>query len=110
MEALPGLGLGTYAHMSTRGTLYGCLPLRHAKCCWGWLHSREATVLERERNRHEGRQMARRAAIGSTLLLKGLEQGCVIPPETMDARHLCVAMTRGSARLVICSATPNLIQ
>lgn len=26
----------------------------------------------------------------------------------MDARHLYVAMTRGSARLVICSATPEL--
>lgn len=70
----------------------------------------EATIRERERNRHESRPLARRS-IGSTLLLKGLEaEVAVIPtPETMDAKHLYVAMTRGSARLVVCSATPELV-
>lgn len=70
----------------------------------------DATVRERERNRHDSRPLARRA-IGSTLLLKGQEaEVAVIPhPESMDARHLYVAMTRGSARLVICSLTPDLV-
>ncbi|HBO2318251.1 UvrD-helicase domain-containing protein [Pseudomonas aeruginosa] len=70
----------------------------------------EATARERERNRHDSRPLARRA-IGSTLLLKGQEaEVAVIPnPESMDAKHLYVAMTRGSVRLVICSETPHLV-
>ncbi|CAJ1271790.1 UvrD-helicase domain-containing protein [Klebsiella pneumoniae] len=70
----------------------------------------EATVNERERNRHESRPLARRV-IGSTLLLKGLEGEVAIitAPEDMDARHLYAAMTRGSARLVVCSSTPVIL-
>lgn len=62
------------------------------------------------RNRHENRQLASRS-IGSTLLLKGLEaEVAVIPsPENMDARHLYVALTRGSTRIVVCSNTPELV-
>ncbi|CAM6448499.1 DNA helicase [Escherichia coli] len=69
----------------------------------------DATVNERERNRHESRPLARRV-IGSTLLLKGLEGevAVITSPEEMDARHLYVAMTRGSSRLVVCSLTPIL--
>ena len=53
--------------------------------------------------------MARRA-IGSTLLLKGLEADVVVilHPEMMDAPNLYVALTLGARRLVICSDTPVL--
>jgi len=89
--------------------LYGCLRALQMAAGGNCTFS-AATVRERERNRHESRQLARRA-IGSTLLLKGLEaEVAVIPsPESMDSRHLYVAMTRGSSRLVVCSATSDLV-
>ena len=89
--------------------LYGCLRALQA-ASGGQCSLADATVRERERNRHEARQIARRA-IGSTLLLKGLEAevAVIIAPESMDAQHLYVAMTRGSTRLVICSITPQLV-
>ncbi len=63
----------------------------------------------RERNRHAGRSAGARA-VGSTLLLKGLEAeaAVVLNPSVMNAPHLYVALTRGSHRLVICSKTPVL--
>lgn len=69
----------------------------------------EAVVRARERNRHCGRRTAKRA-VGSTLLLKGLEADVVVVlnPSAMDARHLYVALTRGAKGLVICSETPIL--
>lgn len=68
-----------------------------------------AAIRERERFRHIGRTMPARA-VGSTLLLKGLESdiAVVLEPERMNARHLYVAMTRGSKKLVICSKHPVL--
>ncbi|EPG2630757.1 DNA helicase UvrD [Pseudomonas aeruginosa] len=88
---------------------YGCIRALEM-AGYGTCTFAEATVRERERNRHDSRPLARRS-IGSTLLLKGQEaEVAVIPnPESMDAKHLYVAMTRGSARLVICSETPVLI-
>lgn len=70
----------------------------------------EAVVRARERNRHLGRPMTRRA-VGSTLLLKGLEAdvAVVLNPSAMNAPHLYVALTRGAKRLVVCSQTPVLI-
>lgn len=70
----------------------------------------EAVVQARERNRHIGRTVARRA-VGSTLLLKGLEAdvAVVLNPADMDARHLYVALTRGAKRLVVCSVTSMLV-
>ncbi|MGK5015012.1 UvrD-helicase domain-containing protein [Janthinobacterium sp. HLS12-2] len=69
-----------------------------------------AAIRERERFRHIGRMMPNRA-VGSTLLLKGLESdiAVILEPERMNARHLYVAMTRGSKKLVICSRQPVLI-
>lgn len=69
----------------------------------------EAVAQARERNRHTGRPLIRRA-VGSTLLLKGLEAdtAVILNPERMDARHLYVALTRGARKLVICSRTPIL--
>lgn len=86
------------------------LRLRMQKAAEGSCSFAEATVRERERNRHESRPLAQRA-IGSTLLLKGLEAevAVITAPEEMDARHLYVAFTRGSKKLVVCSFTPVLM-
>lgn len=64
----------------------------------------EAAVRVREQSRLVGRPLAKRT-VGSTLLLKGLEaEVCVtLNPENMNRKHLYVAMTRGSQRLVVCS-------
>lgn len=69
----------------------------------------EATIRERERFRQRGRPLARKN-VGSTLLLKGLEAEVevILHPEAMDARHLYVALTRASHRIVVCSPTPVL--
>jgi DNA helicase-2/ATP-dependent DNA helicase PcrA len=69
----------------------------------------EATIQERERFRHRGRPLFRRN-VGSTLLLKGLEAevAVILHPELMDARHLYVALTRASHRVVVCSTTEVL--
>lgn len=69
----------------------------------------QATAAAIEANRHIGRPMTRRA-VGSTLLLKGLESdvAVILNPAVMDAHHLYVALTRGSRSLVVCSDTPVL--
>lgn len=69
----------------------------------------EAVLQARERNRQLGRPVSRRA-VGSTLLLKGLEAdvAVILHPETMDAPNLYVALTRGARRLLVCSATAVL--
>lgn len=81
--------------------------LRHAAD--GHCSFYEATVLERERFRQRGRPLASRN-IGSTLLLKGLEAevAAILHPEQMDARHLYVALSRASHRIIACSTTPIL--
>lgn len=69
----------------------------------------DAALQTRERNRHFGRSMSRRA-VGSTLLLKGLEAdvAVILHPEVMDAPNLYVALTRGARRLIVCSSTAVL--
>jgi len=69
----------------------------------------EAAIRAREENRLLGRPLPKRA-VGSTLLLKGIEAEAAVVLETegMDAAHLYVAITRGSRRLVVCSASPFL--
>lgn len=68
-----------------------------------------AATQSRERNRQMSRPLGRRA-VGSTLLLKGLEAdvAVILEPERMTAQHLYVALTRGARRVVICSSTPLL--
>ena len=68
-----------------------------------------AAMQTREKNRHLGRPLGRRA-VGSTLLLKGLEAdvAVILEPERMTAQHLYVALTRGARRVVVCSSTPLL--
>lgn len=69
----------------------------------------EAAVHMREQNRMLGRPLPRRA-VGSTLLLKGLEADVVVilNAHDLNARNLYVAMTRGSKRIVVCSRSPIL--
>jgi hypothetical protein len=69
----------------------------------------DAAIRMREQNRLVGRPLPHRA-VGSTLLLKGLEGdvAVVLNAPALDARNLYVAMTRGSKGLVICSPTPIL--
>lgn len=69
----------------------------------------DAVVKVREENRLLGRPLPKRA-VGSTLLLKGLEAevAVIVDLSGMDRAHLYVAMTRGSKKLVICSPTPIL--
>jgi hypothetical protein len=64
----------------------------------------EAVLQTRERNRHHGRPVSRRA-VGSTLLLKGLEAdvAVILQPEQMDSCNLYVALTRGAKRILVCS-------
>jgi DNA helicase-2/ATP-dependent DNA helicase PcrA len=70
---------------------------------------REATIQMREQGRLVGRSLPRRA-VGSTLLLKGLEAdvAVVFDAHELDASNLYVAMTRGASRLIVCSRTPVL--
>lgn len=69
----------------------------------------DATLRVREQNRVLGRPLPRRA-VGSTLLLKGLEAevAVLLEADAWDAKNLYVAMTRGSKLLTICSRTAVL--
>ena len=86
--------------------LYGVLKaLREASS--GAVPLPEAARRVREENRLMGRPLPKRA-VGSTLLLKGLEAevAVLLNIEGMSAQNLYVAMTRGSMKLVVCSASP----
>jgi hypothetical protein len=63
----------------------------------------DAAIKVREQGRVLGRPLPRRA-VGSTLLLKGLEAevSVILDADSLTSRNLYVAMTRGSKRLVIC--------
>ncbi|WP_145032788.1 UvrD-helicase domain-containing protein [Pantoea ananatis] len=109
IEALRALTRQNNARVYRPDVLYCCLRAMQI-AAEGSCSFAEATVRERERNRHEIRPLAQRA-IGSTLLLKGLEAevAVITATEEMDARHLYVAFTRGSKKLVVCSFTPVLM-
>lgn len=66
----------------------------------------EAAICAREQNRLLGRSLPKRA-VGSTLLLKGLEAevAVILDASDHDAKSLYVAMTRGSHKLTVCSHT-----
>lgn len=73
-------------------------------------HTFHQAVLQiRDKARFSGRPLNRRA-VGSTLLLKGLEAdvAVILEPQGMDAHHLYVALTRGAKKILICSGTPIL--
>lgn len=66
-------------------------------------------VRERERFRMTGRSLPSRA-VGSTLLLKGLEAdiAVILDADGLNASNLYVGATRGARQLVICSASQVL--
>jgi AAA domain len=63
----------------------------------------------REHRRHSGRRLPTHA-IGSTLLLKGLEAQhvLILDADGMNARHLYVALSRGAESITVFSRTPVL--
>lgn len=69
----------------------------------------DAAIRMREQNRLIGRPLPKRA-VGSTLLLKGLEVevAVVLNADGLNARNLYVAITRGAKGLTVCSRTPIL--
>lgn len=69
----------------------------------------DAAIRMREQNRLVGRPLPRRA-VGSTLLLKGLEGdlAVILNADGLDSRNLYVAITRGSKGLTVCSSSPVL--
>jgi DNA helicase-2/ATP-dependent DNA helicase PcrA len=69
----------------------------------------EAAIRMREQQRLVGRPLPRRA-VGSTLLLKGLEAdvAVILNAHKLNARNLYVAMTRGSKMLTVCSPSSTL--
>lgn len=73
------------------------------------LSFQDAAIRMREQYRLVGRPLPKRA-VGSTLLLKGLEAevAVILNAEALDAHNLYVAMTRGSKMLTICSKNPIL--
>jgi DNA helicase-2/ATP-dependent DNA helicase PcrA len=98
---------GVRAHRDA--VLRGCI--RALQTCDGTPGNtfHDAAIRERERSRFVGRPVPRRA-VGSTLLLKGLEAdvSVVLNAADLNPRNLYVAMTRGSKTLVICSPSPIL--
>ncbi|HCD1365471.1 TPA: AAA family ATPase [Klebsiella variicola subsp. variicola] len=64
--------------------------------------SETANTYQREM-RHKGRPLIHQKLIGTTLLVKGLEydHAVILDADVLDAKHLYVAMTRGSKSLTI---------
>ena len=89
--------------------LKACLKALNLSSATEGLSFHEAATQVREQNRMVGRSLPKRA-VGSTLLLKGLEAECsvILDADSLDARNLYVAMTRGSHSLTICSRSPVL--
>ncbi len=85
--------------------------LRALELCCGpdAIDFEDAAILVREQSRILGRPLPQRA-VGSTLLLKGLEAevAVILDANSLDSQNLYVAMTRGSQRLVACGHDPVL--
>ena len=91
------------------GVLQACLRGLEMAAALNGKSFHEATVQMREQNRLLGRPLPRRA-VGSTLLLKGLEAevAVILNAGNLNARNLYVAMTRGSKKIIECSRSPIL--
>lgn len=70
----------------------------------------EAVNLYQRDMRHTGRPISHRKLIGTTLLVKGLEydHAVILDADTLDAKDLYVAMTRGSKSLTIIGSKHDL--
>lgn len=104
--------IGKEAGVSTHrpAVLRACI--KALQLCHGTegLSFHDAAIRMREQNRLVGRPLPRRA-VGSTLLLKGLEadMAVILNAGALDARNLYVAMTRGSKALTVCAPSPILM-
>lgn len=83
--------------------------IKALQMCDGETTFPDAAIRMREEHRLLGRPLPKRA-VGSTLLLKGLEAeaAVILNADGLNARNLYVAMTRGSMALTICSRSPVL--
>jgi AAA domain len=70
----------------------------------------EAANLYQRDMRHTGRPINHRRLVGTTLLVKGLEydHAVVLDADSLSAKHLYVAMTRGSQSLTIIGSSRYL--
>jgi hypothetical protein len=86
-----------------RDTVLRCC-IRALEACRADLSFADAAIQARERNRVLGRFLPSRA-VGSNLLLKGLEAETVVilSADEMDHANLYVALTRASHMVVVCS-------
>lgn len=102
-ELLEALNRQPGVHVYRPEILQACFRALQA-CQDGGTTFRDAAVAAREHNRAIGRHLPARA-VGSTLLLKGLEGdvSVILDAESLCPRNLYVAMTRGARKLVICS-------
>jgi hypothetical protein len=89
--------------------LRGCLRALELCCGPDDVTFEEAAIQVREQGRVLGRPLPARA-VGSTLLLKGLEAdvSVILDADGLNSRNLYVAMTRGSKRLIVCARNPVL--
>lgn len=81
--------------------------LRTLNSCSDPAEFKETAVAVREQQRIVGREVRGRA-VGSTLLVKGLEADVSVVLDTtpIGAEDLYVALTRGAHKIVVCSPTP----
>ena len=95
---------GVTAHRPA--VLRACLNALEICFCTDGLSFYDAAILVREQNRLVGRPLPK-LAVGSTLLLKGLEAetAVITHGDSLKARDLYVAMTRGSKSLIVCSSS-----
>ena len=89
--------------------LRGCIRALELSADGEGLSPYDAAVRIREQSRWFGRAIPNRA-VGSTLLLKGLEAKHVVilRADALDAANLYVAITRGSKSVTVCSRSPIL--
>lgn len=86
-----------------RDLLYRFLNVLEIHISGGGATLQEAAKLYQRDLRHAGRPISHRKLIGTTLLVKGLEydHAVILDTDTLDAKDLYVAMTRGSKSLTI---------
>jgi len=108
-DLLSVLGNGQDIRVYRPTVFRGCIRALHLAATTQGLSLHDAAIQIREQNRAYGRPLPRRA-VGSTLLLKGLESDAVVVlnADDLDAANLYVAMTRGSKSLTICSRSSVL--
>lgn len=109
MELLVSLENASGVRTHRPALLRACTKALHLCASSKGLSFYDAALRMRENYRFSGRPLPRRA-VGSTLLLKGLEAevAVILNPADLDARNLYVAMTRASTALTICSENPAL--